>query len=62
MVIPVQVNGKLRGQVEVAREKAEDKERVLKLARENGRVAKWIEGKEIKREVWVPGKLVNLVV
>ena len=62
VVIPVQVNGKLRGQVEVAREKAEDKERVLKLARENGRVAKWIEGKEIKREVWVPGKLVNLVV
>jgi leucyl-tRNA synthetase len=35
---------------------------VLKKAKENENVAKWLEGKEIVKEIYVPGKIVNLVV
>jgi len=36
------------------------KEEILKIAKEAA--SKWIEGKEIVKEILVPGKLVNLVV
>jgi len=58
--IAVQVNGKLRGQVDVANPPA--KEDALAAAKANENVRKWIEGKEIAREIYVPGKLVNIVV
>jgi len=56
----VQVNGKLRGQLEVAAEAGE--EEVLTLAMADSTVSKWLEGKEIKKKIFVPGKLINLVV
>jgi leucyl-tRNA synthetase len=56
----VQVNGKRRGQVEVAADTPEDD--VLKLAREDEGVRKHLDGKEIVKEIVVPGRLVNLVV
>lgn len=60
--IPVQVNGKLRGVVEVQAEKAKNEEEIIKIALEEERVRKWVEGKEIKKTIFVPGKLVNFVV
>ncbi|MBU1089345.1 class I tRNA ligase family protein [Patescibacteria group bacterium] len=56
----IQVNGKLRDTVAVAVniEEAE----ALKLAKKSEKVAKWIEGKEIRKEIFVPGKLVNFVI
>jgi len=56
----VQVNGKLRGRVEAATS-AESAE-LLALARELEAVRSHIDGRELVREVVVPGKLVNLVV
>jgi leucyl-tRNA synthetase len=56
----VQVNGKLRDRIEAAAEAP--KEELLELARGSEKVAKHLEGKEVVKEIVVPGKLVNLVV
>jgi leucyl-tRNA synthetase len=56
----VQVNGKLRARVEAAVDAPE--EELLRLARSNDAVKGHLDGKEIVKEVVVPGKLVNLVV
>ena len=59
LTIAVQVNGKLRGQVEVSADA--DKETILQTAKAEPNVAKHLTG-EIVREIMVPGKLVNIVV
>ena len=59
VVIAVQVNGKLRGQVEVAA--GADKETVIAAAKLEPNVARYLGGETV-REIVVPGKLVNLVV
>ncbi len=58
--IAVQVNGKLRGQISVAPDLGKDA--VLAAARGDDNVKKHLEGKAIKKEVFVPGRLVNFVV
>jgi leucyl-tRNA synthetase len=60
VTIVVQVNGKLRGQVEVPN--PPEKEVVLAAIRVNQKVQQWIAGKEVVKEIYVPGKLVNIVV
>ena len=59
VTIAVQVNGKLRGQVEVAADA--DKDTILQVAKAEPNVAKHLTG-EIVREIVVPGKLVNVVI
>jgi len=56
----VQVNGKLRGKIAVAKDAA--KETILSAAKAEASVLKFIEGKEMLKEILVPGRLVNLVV
>jgi leucyl-tRNA synthetase len=56
----VQVNGKLRDRLEAAVDA--DEAELLRLARESERVRQHIDGREVLKEVVVPGKLVNLVV
>ncbi|MEK6372453.1 MAG: leucine--tRNA ligase [Acidobacteriota bacterium] len=60
IVIAVQVNGKLRGQVEVSNPPAEAE--VLAAVKENANVQRWVEGKQVVKTIYVPGKLVNVVV
>jgi leucyl-tRNA synthetase len=60
IIIAVQVLGKLRGEIEI--EKNEDKDSVLRKAKENESIAKWIEGKNLVKEIYVPGKIVNFVI
>jgi leucyl-tRNA synthetase len=60
VTLVVQVNGKLRDRIEAAAEAP--KEELLELARGSEKVAKHLEGKEVVKEIVVPGKLVNLVV
>lgn len=59
--IAVQVNGKLRGVIEVGVQEAGDQEVVVMKAKQDERIKKWLSG-EPKKVIWVPGKLVNLVV
>lgn len=58
--LPVQVNGKLRSTVSVPVDT--DKETILKLAKAQPNVQKWLENKAILKEIVVPGRMVNLVV
>ena len=56
----VQVNGKLRDQLEAAADASE--EELVRLARGRENVRRHLDGREVVKEVVVPGKLVNLVV
>jgi len=60
VTIVVQVNGKLRDRIEVADGAGEAD--VLELAKASENVQKFLEGFEIVKEIYVPGKLVNLAV
>jgi len=60
LTIVVQVNGKVRANIEVAA--STSKAQVLEQAKAHENVQKFIEGKEVKKEVYVEGKLVNVVV
>ena len=59
VVIAVQVNGKVRGRIEVARDAPEAD--VLAAALADEAVNAYVDGKPIRRRVVVPGRLVNLV-
>jgi leucyl-tRNA synthetase len=56
----VQVNGRVRGRVEVPVGLADDE--LVARARELPRVRSYLDGKEVRKTVVVPGRLVNLVV
>lgn len=56
----VQVNGKLRGKIETHSDTSQ--EEMIELAKSIENVQKFIEGKEIVKEIVVPKKLVNIVV
>lgn len=62
LTIAIQVNGKLRDELVVSREAAADKNQVLELARASEKVQKWLSDKELIKEIYVPEKIVNLVV
>jgi len=59
---PVQVNGKVRGQISVQAEEAQNKEHVLKLAKQEENVMKYLSDGNLIKEIFVPGKIINLVV
>jgi leucyl-tRNA synthetase len=56
----VQVNGKLRAKIKVSAEAAKDAVEAEAMADEN--VQKFIDGKEIRKVIVVPGRLINIVV
>lgn len=58
VTIGVQINGKVRAQLTIDRSATQDQ--VEPQAKEL--VAKWLEGKEIKKVIWVPGRLLSFVV
>ena len=60
ITIVIQVNGKVRGRVQVPSNSSED--HVKQVALKDEKVKKFIADKEIKRVVIVPQKLVNIVV
>ena len=58
--LPVQVNGKIRGRVIVA--PAADEATVLAAARADANVAVYLEGKALKKVIYVAGRILTLVV
>jgi len=58
--IVVQVNGKLRGRVSVAADADRDQVAAAALADEN--VRRFIDGSEVRKQIVVPGRLVNIVI
>ena len=59
VVLAVQVNGKLRGTIEVAADTPRDQ--VEALARAEPNAAKYLEGLTVRKVIVVPGKIVNIV-
>ncbi|CAI8718651.1 MULTISPECIES: leucine--tRNA ligase [Pseudomonas] len=59
IVLVIQVNGKLRGQIEMPA--AASREEVEAAARSNENVLRFTEGLSIRKVIVVPGKLVNIV-
>jgi len=59
LVLAVQVNGKLRGQIEVA--VSADKDECERLALADPVVARFLDGQTVKKVIVVPGKIVNIV-
>jgi leucyl-tRNA synthetase len=60
VVIAVQINGKLRAQVEVPA--PPDEQRVMDAVFASEKVQGWVSGKEVVKKIYVPGKLVNVVI
>jgi len=59
-LVVVQVNGKVRGKVTVAADANQDT--VLSTAQADENVSRHLEGVSIRKVIYVPGKLLNLVV
>ncbi len=58
--VAVQVCGKLRGTIKIAKDAT--KEDMIAAARADEKIKPWIDGKTTVKEIAVPGKLVNIVV
>ena len=62
VIVVVQVNGKVRGQLKVQSSKCKVQSEIEILAKKEPRVLKYLEGKEIRKVIFVPGKLMNFVI
>jgi leucyl-tRNA synthetase len=60
VTLSIQVNGKMRGTLDVL--KTADKAEVFAQAKALESVAKHMEGKDLLKEIYVPGKIINFVV
>lgn len=60
MTIVIQINGKLRGQLELPTDAS--KEHILETAQADPKIAEHLAGKDVKKSIYVPNKLVNFVV
>jgi leucyl-tRNA synthetase len=58
--IPVQVNGKVRGKIQVPAEAGESE--VIDIARADQNVGRHLDGQTVKRAIYVRGRIVNFVV
>ena len=58
--IPVQVNGKVRGKITVPANAEEPQ--VIEIARADRNVGKHLEGQNVKRAIYVRGRIVNFVI
>ncbi len=59
---PVQVNGKVRANIEVSSDKAKNKELVLSQAKEDEKIKMYLNEGALVKEIFVPGRIVNFVV
>lgn len=60
VTVVVQINGKLRAQMQVARDAEQDQ--LVEMATSNEKLQKYIDGKRIVKVIFVKNKLLNLVV
>ena len=58
--MPVQINGKMRGKVIMAMDASEDD--AVEAAKADNNISSHLENKEIRKVIYVPGKILNIVV
>ncbi|XVE87741.1 hypothetical protein DITRI_Ditri19aG0012100 [Diplodiscus trichospermus] len=59
IVLPVQINGKTRGTIQV--EKGCSEEDAFTIASQDEKLSKYLDGKPIKKRIFVPGKILNII-
>ncbi|MFM1542405.1 leucine--tRNA ligase [Helcococcus ovis] len=57
--IPVQVNGKVRGKIEVSKDAS--KEEIIEKSQQEENVKAFLAGKNVRKVIFVPGKILNIV-
>ncbi|MFN5964550.1 MAG: leucine--tRNA ligase [Pseudanabaena sp.] len=62
ITLVIQINGKVRGSLQVPSSASNDKQALEEYARSSSAAKRYLEGKEIKKVIAVPKKLVNFVV
>ncbi len=62
VVYPIQINGKVRANIEVPAENAKNKDLVLELAKQDAKIQDYLAEGTIVKEIFVPGRIVNIVV
>ncbi|MCK4904323.1 MAG: class I tRNA ligase family protein, partial [Candidatus Marinimicrobia bacterium] len=60
VVIPIQINGKIRDKIEIYINQS--KEEVLRTAKESKNISKYLKESEIIKEIYVPNRIINFVV
>ncbi|MEN3044585.1 MAG: leucine--tRNA ligase [Candidatus Hydrothermales bacterium] len=60
IVIPIQINGKIRGQIEIDPEAQE--EEVIEIAKNNVNIKRYIDQRKIKKIFYVKGKILSFVI
>ena len=60
VTLPIQVNGKKRGEIAVAKDLGKDAIEAAVLA--DPKIASYLDGKPVKKMIVVPGRIVNVVV
>nr|CAD1842743.1 unnamed protein product [Ananas comosus var. bracteatus] len=59
IVLPVQINGKTRGTITVDKACSEDD--AFRLASRDDKLSKYLEGKTIRKKIYVPGRILNVI-
>lgn len=62
VTVVIQVNGKVRGQIDSKRAESRDRVGMEKAAAEDANAAKYLKGKRVKKVIFVPARLINFVV
>ncbi|MFH0947739.1 MAG: leucine--tRNA ligase [Elusimicrobiota bacterium] len=60
ITVAIQVNGKLRSQIKIKIDNTE--EEILSIAKSDDKIKKYLENKKIIKTIYVPGKLLNIVI
>ena len=59
--VPIAINGKVRKVISISKNKVDNKDEMLNQAMEDKKIKTLIEGREIVKQVYVSGKMLNLV-
>ncbi|CAM8903167.1 unnamed protein product [Rhodiola kirilowii] len=60
IMLPVQINGKMRGTIQI--ETTCSEEEAFRLASLNDKLSKYLDNQNIKKRIYVPGKILNVIV
>jgi len=61
IIIPVQVNGKLRATVVIQKSKIKNQKEIEELSLKNDKIKKYLTGKP-KKIIYIPGKIINFII
>ncbi|XP_037493367.1 leucine--tRNA ligase, chloroplastic/mitochondrial isoform X2 [Jatropha curcas] len=59
VILPVQINGKTRGTIQV--EEGCSEEDAFRLASEDEKLSRYLDGKSIRKRIFIPGKILNVI-